>query len=102
MLKTRSRVVDVNTAEGTVTLDNGEVVHGDIVIGADGVHSKTRPKIPGAENVKTFGSGKSAFRFLMPRERAFADPETRKFAEHEGHLQMIFGRDRRVVVYPTV
>ncbi|KAF3004383.1 hypothetical protein E8E13_010013 [Curvularia kusanoi] len=101
LLKTRSRVVDVNTAEGTVTLDNGEVVHGDIVIGADGVHSKTRPKIPGAENIKTFGSGKSAFRFLMPRELAFADPETRKFAEHEGHLIMIFGRDRRVVMYPT-
>lgn len=101
ILKTRSRVVDVNTAEGTVTLESGEVVHGDVVVGADGVHSNTRPKIPGAENFKTFGSGKSAFRFLIPRERALAVPETRKFAEHEGHLIMIFGRDRRVVVYPT-
>ena len=101
VLKTRSRVVDVNTAEGTVTLEGGEIVHGDVVVGADGVHSKTRPKIPGAENIKTFGCGKSAFRFLMPRERALADPETKKFAEKEGHLIMIFGRDRRVVVYPT-
>ncbi|KAJ4983382.1 hypothetical protein SVAN01_11117 [Stagonosporopsis vannaccii] len=101
VLKTRSRVVDVNTAEGTVTLETGEVVQGDIVIGADGVHSNTRPRIPGAESIKTFGSGKSAFRFLIPRERALAVPETRKFAEHEGHLIMIFGRDRRVVVYPT-
>ncbi|KAF2632873.1 FAD/NAD(P)-binding domain-containing protein [Macroventuria anomochaeta] len=101
ILKTRSRVVDVNPAEGSVTLDSGEVVHGDIVVGADGVHSKTRPKIPGAENIKTFGCGKSAFRFLIPRERALADPETKRFAEHEGHLIMIFGSDRRVVVYPT-
>jgi 2-polyprenyl-6-methoxyphenol hydroxylase-like FAD-dependent oxidoreductase len=101
ILKTRSRVVDVNPQEGSVTLDNGEIVYGDVVVGADGVHSKTRPRIPGAENIKTFGSGKSAFRFLIPREKAFADPETRKFAEHEGHLIMIFGRDRRVVVYPT-
>lgn len=101
ILKTRSRVMDVNTQEGSVTLKNGDIVYGDVVVGADGVHSKTRPKIPGAENIKVFGSGKSAFRFLIRREKALAVPETKKFAEHEGHLIMIFGRDRRVVVYPT-
>ncbi|KAF2823226.1 FAD/NAD(P)-binding domain-containing protein [Ophiobolus disseminans] len=101
VLRTRCRVVDVDPSTGTVSLDDGETIQADVVIGADGVHSRTRAKIPGAENVKTFGSGKSAFRFLIPRERAFNDPETRKFAEQEGHLQMIFARDRRVVVYPT-
>jgi 2-polyprenyl-6-methoxyphenol hydroxylase-like FAD-dependent oxidoreductase len=101
ILRTRSRVVDVDAEQGIVTLENGEKIHGDVVVGADGVHSRTRAKIPGAENLKPFGSGKSAFRFLIPREKAFADPETRKFAEQEGHLQMIFARDRRVVVYPT-
>lgn len=100
-LRTRSRVVNVDAASGTVTLDSGEKIEGDAVIGADGVHSRTRPCIPGAENIKTFGSGKSAFRFLIPRERAYNDPETRKFADQEGHLQMVMGRDRRVVVYPT-
>lgn len=101
VLKTRSRVVDVDPASGTVTLDGGESVQGDVVVGADGVHSRMRPRIPGAENIKTFGSGKSAFRFLIPREKAYAVPETRKFAEKEGHLIMMFARDRRVVVYPT-
>ncbi|KAH7078764.1 hypothetical protein BKA63DRAFT_465371 [Paraphoma chrysanthemicola] len=101
ILRTRSRVVDVDPASGTVTLDDGSTIVSDVVVGADGVHSRTRPKIPGAEGIKTFGSGKSAFRFLIPRERALADPETRKFAEQDGHLVMIFGRDRRVVVYPT-
>ncbi|KAF9698670.1 hypothetical protein EKO04_003267 [Ascochyta lentis] len=101
ILKTRSRVSNVNTAEGSVTLENGEIVYGDVVVGADGVHSKTRANIPGAENIKTFGTGKSSFRFLIPREKALADPDTRKFAEHEGHLLMMFGQDRRVIVYPT-
>ncbi|KAH7406223.1 hypothetical protein DE146DRAFT_436637 [Phaeosphaeria sp. MPI-PUGE-AT-0046c] len=101
VLKTRSRVVDVDTTQGIVTLEDGEKIQSDIVVGADGVHSRTRAKIPGAENMKPFGSGKSAFRFLIPREKAFNDPETRKFAEKEGHLLMIFARDRRVVVYPT-
>jgi 2-polyprenyl-6-methoxyphenol hydroxylase-like FAD-dependent oxidoreductase len=101
VLRTRCRVVDVNAQEGTVTLEDGENIQGDVVVGADGVHSRTRAKIPGAENLKPFGSGKSAFRFLIPREKAFAEPETRKFADKEGHLLMIFARDRRVVVYPT-
>tara|TARA_R110002003_G_scaffold196_1_gene15259 strand:- start:6580 stop:7617 length:1038 start_codon:yes stop_codon:yes gene_type:complete len=101
VLRTRCRVVDVDTASGTVTLEDGETIVSDVVVGADGVHSRTRLEIPGAEAIKTFGSGKSAFRFLIPRERALADPETRKFADKDGHLVMIFGRDRRVVVYPT-
>jgi 2-polyprenyl-6-methoxyphenol hydroxylase-like FAD-dependent oxidoreductase len=101
VLRTRCRVVDVDAHEGVVTLEDGEKIQSDIVVGADGVHSRTRAKIPGAENMKPFGSGKSAFRFLIPRERALADPETKKFAEKEGHLLMIFARDRRVVMYPT-
>lgn len=100
-LRTRCRVVDVDPTSGIVILEDGERISSDIIIGADGVHSRTRAKVPGAEGIKIFGSGKSAFRFLIPREKALADPDTRKFAEQEGHLQMIFARDRRVVVYPT-
>lgn len=101
VLKLRSKVVDVDPKEGTVVLESGERIQSDIIVGADGVHSKTRLRIPGAKNIKVFGSGKSAFRFLIPRQKAFDDPETRKFADKEGHLIMIFARDRRVVVYPT-
>lgn len=101
VLKLRSRVMDVDPATGIVTLDGGETIQSDVIVGADGVHSKTRPKVPGAENIKTFGSGKSAFRFLIPREKAMADPDTRKFGETEGHLIMYMGRDRRIVCYPT-
>ncbi|CAN9253505.1 unnamed protein product [Alternaria alternata] len=100
-LRLRSKVVDVDAKAGIVTLEDGSTIESDVVVGADGVHSKTRPRIPGAENIKTFGSGKSAFRFLIPRQRALDEEMTRKFAENEGHLIMIFARDRRVVVYPT-
>lgn len=101
VLRLRSRVVDVDAQRGIVTLHGGEMIQSDIIVGADGVHSRTRAKISGAENLKPFGSGKSAFRFLIPREKALADPETKKFAEKEGHLLMVFARDRRVVIYPT-
>ncbi|RMZ67774.1 salicylate hydroxylase [Pyrenophora seminiperda CCB06] len=101
VLRLRAKVVDVDAEAGIVVLEDGERVHGDIIVGADGVHSKTRPHMPGASAIKTFGSGKSAFRFLIPRQRAYDCPETKKFADQDGHLILTFGRDRRVVIYPT-
>jgi 2-polyprenyl-6-methoxyphenol hydroxylase-like FAD-dependent oxidoreductase len=38
ILKTCSRVLDVDAAQGIVSLENGETCKGDVVIGADGVH----------------------------------------------------------------
>ncbi|KAH9868343.1 hypothetical protein J1614_007415 [Plenodomus biglobosus] len=101
VLRTRARVVGVDVGAGVVALEGGERIKSDVVVGADGVHSCMRGGIPGAEGVKTFGSGKSAYRFLIPRQRAYEEPLTRKFGDEDGHLIMVFARDRRVVVYPT-
>jgi 2-polyprenyl-6-methoxyphenol hydroxylase-like FAD-dependent oxidoreductase len=38
VLKTCSRVSDVDQVQGIVYLENGETYKGDVVIGADGVH----------------------------------------------------------------
>lgn len=99
-LRTSSRVVSVGT-DGSVTLESGEQLRADVVIGADGVHSKTRAALPGSQGFKPVGDGKSSFRFTMPRSRALEDPLTRPLVEKEGHLNMFMGEDRRVVVYPT-
>jgi salicylate hydroxylase len=37
IVRVASRVVDCDALKGTVTLDGGEVVEGDLVIGADGM-----------------------------------------------------------------
>lgn len=100
VLRTSCRVESVTT-DGVVTLANGEKLRADVVIGADGVHSRTRCVLPGAAGVQTFGSGKSAFRFTMPRSRALADPVVKPLVEIDGHLNMFMGRDRRVIIYPT-
>ncbi|KKY16308.1 putative fad binding domain protein [Diplodia seriata] len=100
-LRTSSRVVDVNPTAATVTLENGETVQGDLVIGADGVHSKARPQVPGGD-ITASPSSKSAFRFLVPREAALADPRSAKFAARDGEMHIIYGSDRRVVIYPCV
>ena len=72
-----------------------------MVVGADGVHSLTRTRIPGGEAAQVFPSGKSAFRFLIDRKAALDDPSTKKFAEKAGELIIWYGTDRRIVMYPT-
>ncbi|KAF2446290.1 FAD/NAD(P)-binding domain-containing protein [Karstenula rhodostoma CBS 690.94] len=100
ILRTSSRVASVGT-DGSIILDSGEQLKAEVVIGADGVHSKARYALPGSQGLKPAGDGKSAFRFTMPRSRALEDPLTKPLAEKEGHLNMYMGRDRRIVIYPT-
>lgn len=73
---------------------------GDVVIGADGVHSLTRTKLTAAKGVQPSSSGKNAFRFLMTRQQALDDPETNSIARDFGAVDMWDGEDRRVVIYP--
>lgn len=100
ILHLSSPLVDVDPNAATITLKDGTQHSADVIVGADGVHSVTRVKLPGGD-IKPFGSGKSAFRFLVPRQALLDDPQTRKFAELDGNLTIIYGRDRRVVMYPT-
>ncbi|KAL4889915.1 hypothetical protein BDV59DRAFT_210032 [Aspergillus ambiguus] len=99
-LRTSSRVSNVNAEFARITLENGSHVDGDVVIGADGVHSVTRNAVPGG-NVKPFTSGKNAFRFLVSKEKALSDPVTAPLVKHRGELCIWYGSDRRIVMYPT-
>ncbi|KAF2966909.1 hypothetical protein GQX73_g6652 [Xylaria multiplex] len=98
-LRLQSRVIRVNSSSSTVVLESGELVQGDVLIGADGVHSKTRAAVPGG-GIKARSSGKSAFRFLLSRERVLEDPEIAQFAKRDGELVIWYDKDRRVVMYP--
>ena len=61
--------------------------------------SKTRSKVPGGD-ITTKSSGKSAFRFLVPRQVALDDPLTAQYAKRDGQLIIWYGQDRRVIMYP--
>ncbi len=56
-----------DTSGVTLLLDNGERVHGDALVGADGVHSRIRGELFG-EGRATF-TGFMAWRAVMPIER---------------------------------
>ncbi|KUI65822.1 3-hydroxybenzoate 6-hydroxylase 1 [Cytospora mali] len=96
-LQTSSKVVSVNPEKGEVTLADGTTVTGDVVLGADGIYSKSRTYI---KDAKLFRSGKAAFRFLIPRKAGLDDPVTKSIVEDLSSLGMWYGSDRRIVMYP--
>ncbi|KAK3394131.1 hypothetical protein B0H63DRAFT_37334 [Podospora didyma] len=96
-LYTASKVVEINPDEGTLTLEDGTTHTADMVIGADGIYSTTRRYI---KDTKLFSSGKAAFRFLIPRQVAEADPITAPLVKHRNALAMWYANDRRIVMYP--
>ncbi|KAH8423740.1 putative salicylate hydroxylase [Aspergillus melleus] len=101
-LVTSSKVADIDPHNATITLENGETLKSDVVIGADGVHSAARSKVSGAGNIVPFSSGRNAFRFLISRKEAMDDPETRDISSNLGAVDMFDSPERRVVIYPCV
>ncbi|KAJ7920819.1 hypothetical protein B0H13DRAFT_2249664 [Mycena leptocephala] len=61
-LKLNSRVVSVEPQEGKVTLENGEVISGDLLIGADGIKSIVRDAVAGGPPKSPVPTGHAAYR----------------------------------------
>ncbi|KAJ5598857.1 Acetoacetate decarboxylase [Penicillium hordei] len=80
--------------------DDGSKFQGDVVLGADGVHSVTRHAVPGGQ-VRAECRGKSAFRFMVSKEVAMNDPVTAKLVQHPGELSIWYCSDARIIMYPT-
>ncbi|KAF7538387.1 hypothetical protein G7054_g2962 [Neopestalotiopsis clavispora] len=71
-----------------IILENGEKVHGDCVIGADGVRSKARELVLGYED-KPKSSGYAIWRAWFPSEKLAEDPRTAEFCDQWGYLQWL-------------
>ncbi|CUS15817.1 unnamed protein product [Tuber aestivum] len=98
-IATSSQVMDVDFEKNTLILQNGERHSGDVIIGADGVHSVLRSAVVG-EKSSAVPSGQSAFRFLLPVSEILADPVTAQFVAKTGKLQVWMADDKRIVIYP--
>ncbi|KFY28344.1 hypothetical protein V491_00526 [Pseudogymnoascus sp. VKM F-3775] len=99
ILNLQSKVVSINVDTPSLTLEDGSIYTGDLLISADGVHSKLRSSIAKDCTIPT-PSGSSAFRFLIPADIIRADPKTAHFLERKGELRLLYGTDRRIVIYP--
>lgn len=98
-IHTACAVRSVDCTAATITTADGTIVHGDLVVGADGVHSQTRASVLGRE-VPLVSSGMCCYRFLIPVADLLADAETATFADKSGVFVQVTGSDRRICMYP--
>ncbi|KAI1167542.1 hypothetical protein F5B18DRAFT_444466 [Nemania serpens] len=96
-----SKIVSVDAETGEVHLQDGRTIRGDLIIGADGLHSRTVEAVlsNGRDKITT---GQKVFRFLVPLEKAETNPLVKNFLDTAGlnRTSAIGSAHRRLVVYP--
>ncbi|MBV9750537.1 MAG: alpha/beta hydrolase fold domain-containing protein, partial [Acetobacteraceae bacterium] len=91
-VRAQSRVVALEETDHDVAveLETGEVIRGDLLIGADGLNSRVRTLLFGEQEARFTGT--VVWRGLMPRAKVSAD--------YSEHILSWLGPRRHVLVYP--
>jgi salicylate hydroxylase len=88
----------------SITLKSGEVITGDLVVAADGIHTIGLKSILGHDNPprpQDQGQDNFCYRFLIPADKLRADPVTRFWTEDDdGRMKFLVGKGKRIVSYP--
>lgn len=74
--------IALDCEEGKLTLKDGEEVISDLVVVADGVHSKLIDAVTD-NTTPLLQAGRTAYRFMVPRKKIMADPDLRAVYENE-------------------
>ncbi|KAF8176722.1 FAD/NAD(P)-binding domain-containing protein [Mycena galopus ATCC 62051] len=97
-----SKVIDCHPEDGTIILDGGKIIHADLVIGADGLHSTMRTIILGRVQTAP-ASGFSCFRSLLDASKLRDLKDTEWFTDGLSGMKGIHnkgGEYRLAVLYP--
>jgi salicylate hydroxylase len=101
-LRTSACVTDCDSDSGIITLEDGEKIEADLVIAADGIHSKLRTAVLEKETTAR-PTGLSAYRLMMPskeieeRAPAFAS----SIQPRDPYTSMIMAHDCRIIMGPA-
>ena len=79
-LRLKSTVVSVDPDAPSVTLASGEVISGDLIIGADGVKSVIQQTVLGRVNPAR-PTGDAAYRSIIPTSVMMQDPDLKPFVD---------------------
>ncbi|KAF9561912.1 FAD/NAD(P)-binding domain-containing protein [Agrocybe pediades] len=97
LIRLNSTVVDINPSIPTLTLSSGEVVRTQMIIGADGIHSRVRNVVVGSID-RPEPTGDAAYRAVVPSSELLKDPDLAPFVEDGTNIWM--GPKRHLVTYP--
>ncbi|KAF1843682.1 FAD/NAD(P)-binding domain-containing protein [Cucurbitaria berberidis CBS 394.84] len=95
-----AKVVDYDNDKPSVTLQNGEVHIGDVVIASDGVKSLGRKQVLGYFD-KPLHSGYSVWRAYVDASEYQNDPLVKKFVEKGDTFTLWIGKDVHAFVITT-
>lgn len=102
VLRTSARVTRCDCQQGKVTLEDGEILEADLVIGADGIHSALRTSVLG-EEIEPKPTGSSAYRLMLPT--AVLNERAPDFAANikpeEPYTSMIMAHSCRLIMGPA-
>ncbi|KAI1263495.1 FAD/NAD(P)-binding domain-containing protein [Xylariaceae sp. FL1019] len=99
-LHLKSKVDSVDPIAGVVYFQDGSFVQGDLIVGADGLHSRTVQAVveTGRDKVNL---NQNCFRFLIPLEKLENNPATAHLVDAmKSTLLITTNTDRRIILYP--
>ena len=99
-IRLNSKVQKVDPSLPTVTLESGETLKADLIIGADGLNSRLRDIVVGHPDKPT-PTGDGAYRALIPTGLMKKDPDLRQLVD-EGSVNVWMGPGRHIVSYCVV
>ncbi|TFK47446.1 FAD/NAD(P)-binding domain-containing protein [Heliocybe sulcata] len=79
-LRLKSRVVGVDPSTPSLTLETGEVVKADLIVGADGLKSFVREVVIGGPD-KPQATGDAVYRAIVPTSEMMKDPSLQSLVE---------------------
>jgi len=88
------QVASCDPVEGTLTLKNGDVHQGDLIIGSDGIHSVIRTYVLGYEQ-KALPSGISTFRCLFDSSKLDGMSDMEWFQEGLSGARLVLSPEER-------
>lgn len=98
-VRLNSFVNSVDESTPSVTLQNGDVLTADIIVGADGIRSKVRQSILGDDNCEIIDSENCVYRATIPNHIMRQNPETAHLME-EVNASVWIGPQRHIMAYP--
>ncbi|KAH0536647.1 hypothetical protein FGG08_006492 [Glutinoglossum americanum] len=96
-----SKVVDIDPNAGIITLADGSIHAGGLIVAASGIHTTFLSLVlPPGQDITPVSTGTSAFRFLIPTSDLLPNDEIAPFMKEPGIKIFVGQGSKRLVWYP--